>query len=80
MPDGPFAAAACIFFARLHAAFGILAMLTEIAWLTCHSGSRMVLSHFDWHRGGGYPPAPATPPCIRVRTRRFELVTLTLLD
>jgi hypothetical protein len=25
--------------------FGILAKLTKIAWLTCHSGSRMVLSH-----------------------------------
>src|SRR5690242_19806041 len=30
---------------------------------------------FDRHRGGGHPPTPATPPCIRVRTRRFELVT-----
>jgi len=26
----------------------------------------------DRHRGGGHPPTPATPPCIRVRTRRFE--------
>ena len=26
----------------------------------------------DRHRGGGRPPTPATPPCIRVRTRRFE--------
>jgi protein-S-isoprenylcysteine O-methyltransferase Ste14 len=33
----------------------------------------------DRHRGGGHPPTPATPPCIRVRTRRFESVTLTLL-
>src|SRR5215470_1038754 len=30
------------------------------------------------HRGGGHPPTPATPPCVRVRTRRFELVTPTL--
>src|SRR5712692_9364706 len=30
------------------------------------------------HRGGGCPPTPATPPCVRVRTRRFELVTLEL--
>ena len=22
--------------------------------------------------GGGCPPTPATPPCVRVRTRRFE--------
>ena len=31
---------------------------------------------FDRHRGGGHPPTPATPPCVRVRTRRFEMVTL----
>src|SRR5437588_2040138 len=30
----------------------------------------------DRHRGGGHPPTPATPPCVRVRTRRFETVTL----
>ena len=34
---------------------------------------------FDRHRGGGCPPTPATPPCVRVRTRRFEMVTLSLL-
>ena len=34
----------------------------------------------DRHRGGGHPPTPATPPCVRVRTRRFELVTLTAID
>src|SRR5208283_4951027 len=34
----------------------------------------------DRHRGGGHPPTPATPPCVRVRTRRFELVTLAPLD
>ena len=28
----------------------------------------------DRHRGSGHPPTPATPPCIRVRTRRFESV------
>ena len=33
----------------------------------------------DRHRGGGHPPTPATPPCVRVRTRRFESVTPTLL-
>ena len=31
-------------------------------------------SDSDRHRGGGHPPTPATPPCIRVRTRRFESV------
>src|SRR5713101_7437711 len=35
---------------------------------------------FDRHRGGGHPPTPATPPCVRVRTRRFELVTLAFID
>src|SRR5947209_14934789 len=34
----------------------------------------------DRHRGGGHPPTPATPPCVRVRTRRFELVTLASID
>src|SRR5215472_16225417 len=37
-------------------------------------------SPFDRHRGGGHPPTPATPPCVRVRTRRFELVALTPID
>src|ERR1035441_7711115 len=37
-------------------------------------------SRFDRHRGGGHPPTPATPPCVRVRTRRFETVTLTFLE
>jgi len=27
-----------------------------------------------------HPPSPATPPCVRVRTRRFESVALTLLE
>jgi chemotaxis protein MotA len=35
---------------------------------------------YDRHRGGGHPPTPATPPCVRVRTRRFEMVTLTVLE
>src|ERR1039458_10455567 len=34
----------------------------------------------DRHRGGGHPPTPATPPCVRVRTRRLELVTLASID
>jgi hypothetical protein len=29
-------------------------------------------SRFDRHRGGSHLPTPATPPCERVRTRRFE--------
>ena len=32
---------------------------------------------FDRHRGRGCPPTPATPPCVRVRTRRFESVALS---
>jgi hypothetical protein len=35
-----------------------------------------LVSPFDRHRGGGHQPTPATPPCVRVRTRRFEMVTL----
>src|SRR3989442_11826358 len=35
---------------------------------------------FDRHRGGGRPPTPATPPCVRVRTRRFETFGLTSLE
>src|SRR5215831_20345798 len=34
----------------------------------------------DRHRGGGRPPTPATPPCIRVRTRRFKKVALAVLE
>jgi hopanoid biosynthesis associated radical SAM protein HpnJ len=33
----------------------------------------------DRHRGSGCPLTPATPPCVRVRTRRFERVTLALI-
>src|SRR5712691_6787260 len=38
------------------------------------------IGNIDRHRGGGCPPTPATPPCVRVRTRRFESVTLAPLD
>ena len=31
--------------------------------------------YWDRHRGGGHPPTPATPPYVRVRIRRFEMVT-----
>jgi hypothetical protein len=34
----------------------------------------------DRHRGGGHPPTPATPPCVRVRARRFESVTRAVLE
>src|SRR5215471_15226344 len=37
-------------------------------------------TRLDRHRGGGHPPTPATPPCVRVRTRRFETFGLTLLE
>src|ERR1017187_3357041 len=30
--------------------------------------------------GSAPPPPPATPPCVRVRTRRFETVTLAFLE
>jgi hypothetical protein len=47
----------------------------------CRSGwGHFPISPFDRHRGGGHPPTPATPPCVRVRTRRFETVTLTVLE
>jgi hypothetical protein len=43
-----------------------------------HSGSESQLpcGRRDRHRSSGYPLTPATPPCVRVRTRRFEMVTL----
>ena len=42
--------------------------------------SHSVKGTFERHRGGGHPPIPATPPCVRVRTRRFERVSLTVLE
>jgi len=39
--------------------------------------STCTVTAFDRHRGSGCPLTPATPPCVRVRTRRFEMVTLT---
>src|SRR5271165_4128436 len=55
-------------------------MLGRYRYQTAKLSGRTAISTvwaFDWHRGGGHPPTPATPPCVRVRTRRFELVTLT---
>src|SRR5208283_573952 len=43
-------------------------------------GGALRIQRLDRHRGGGHPPTPATPPCVRVRTRRFELVALTAID
>ena len=48
---------------RIAAAGGALSLASSLA-----------KSGLDRHRGGGHPPTPATPPCVRVRTRRFELV------
>jgi len=41
---------------------------------------RRHIMRFDRDRGGGHPPTPPTPPCLRVRTRRFETFRLTLLE
>src|SRR5437899_5886921 len=38
------------------------------------------IRRLDRDRGGGHPPTPPTPPCVRVRTRRFETFGLTLLE
>ncbi len=42
--------------------------------LTARSGflESLPVSPLDRHRGGGHPPTPATPPCVRIRTRRFD--------
>jgi len=37
---------------------------------------KLPVTGLDRHRGSGCPLTPATPPCVRVRTRRFEMVTL----
>src|SRR5215831_16997192 len=42
--------------------------------------TKVAASRLDRHRGGGRPPTPATPPCIRVRTRRFKKVALAVLE
>src|SRR5437764_2148225 len=47
----------------------------ELTWLSRHNRGVGML-FLDRHRGGGHPPTPATPPCVRGRTRRFETVTL----
>jgi hypothetical protein len=49
-------------------------------WTTPRISLALPIRAFDRHRGGGHPPSPATPPCVRVRTRRFELVALASLN
>jgi hypothetical protein len=49
--------------------------LKEAFLATCEPGVLIrtwTISAFDRHRGSGCPLTPATPPCVRVRTRRFE--------
>jgi hypothetical protein len=62
---------------RLTEALSILAPCLKssalsVAILTADYSGFVVGRAVDRHRGGGHPPTPATPPCIRVRTRRFE--------
>jgi len=42
----------------------------EVEQILAFAESRIMI--VDRHRGRGYPRTPATPPCIRVRTRRFD--------
>src|ERR1017187_894214 len=42
-------------------------------------GRGLPVSSLGWVECALPPPPPATPPCVRVRTRRFETVTLTVL-
>src|SRR5437870_2906420 len=53
-------------------------LLSRAALITLNRWSLCVL--VDRDRGGGRPPTPPTPPCVRVRTRRFETFGLTLLE
>src|SRR5205809_8067538 len=52
----------------------------DLSWKTYFAGCALSRLHsqplifLNRHRGGGCPPTPATPPCVRVRTRRFEKV------
>ena len=46
--------------------------IDEMATIQPHGSHYFPVIPFDRHRGGGRPPTPATPPCVRVRTRRFE--------
>src|SRR6516164_2062019 len=50
----------------------------SIALKTLWAG--VVLTPVDRHRGRSHPRTPATPPCVRVRTRRFESVTLASIN
>src|SRR5208283_5415796 len=48
---------------------------SESEWLAIRR-RKLPTTPLDRHRGGAHPPTPATPPCVRVRTWRFEMVTL----
>src|SRR5260370_19157349 len=54
--------------------------LTLRATAIATRNGELTITCLDRHRGGGCPPTPATPPCVRVRTRRFESVTLTPIN
>jgi len=52
--------------------FLLMARLTNLPDGQHHKpGQSKFLSVIDRDRGSGCPPAPPTPPCVRVRTRRF---------
>src|ERR1035438_4745259 len=55
-------------------------VIADRHFLRTERGGSIAPTPSDRHRGGGHPPTPATPPCVRVRTRRFELVTLAAID
>src|SRR5437899_12998249 len=58
----------------------LVTTVVTLATVTLAEERPETMSRHDRHRGGGHPPTPATPPCVRVRTRRFELVTLASID
>ena len=47
-------------------------ILEQIADFELSAFGSLPLRGLDRHRGSGCPLTPATPPCVRVRTRRFE--------
>src|SRR5437016_10045824 len=58
----------------------LVTTVVTLATVTLAEERPETMSDRDRHRGGGHPPTPATPPCVRVRTRRFGLVTLASID
>jgi DNA-binding NtrC family response regulator len=65
---------------ELENVIGHAAMMTMSDMIDVQDLPSYMHAHSDRHRGDGHPPTPATPPCVRVRTRRFEMVTLTVLE